>query len=50
MGESGLLVAAYCRVSTDKEDQLHSLEAQRRFFEEYIEGREGWRLEGIYAE
>ncbi len=50
MGESGLLVAAYCRVSTDKEDQLHSLEAQRRFFEEYIEGREGWRLEGIYAD
>ncbi len=24
--------AAYCRVSTDKEDQANSLESQRRFF------------------
>ena len=27
-GPKALRVAAYCRVSTDKEDQLHSLEAQ----------------------
>ena len=27
-------IAAYCRVSTDKEDQLNSLEAQKEFFSE----------------
>ena len=31
--EHALLVAAYCRVSTDKEDQLHSLAAQQAYFE-----------------
>lgn len=28
-------IAAYCRVSTEKEDQLNSLEAQKNFFTEY---------------
>lgn len=28
-------IAAYCRVSTDTADQLNSLDAQKRFFEEY---------------
>ncbi len=28
-------IAAYCRVSTDKEDQLNRLEAQKEFFAEY---------------
>ena len=28
-------IAAYCRVSTDKADQLNSLEAQKEFFSEY---------------
>ena len=28
-------IAAYCRVSTEKEDQLNSLEAQKEFFSEY---------------
>lgn len=50
MAQQTLRVAAYCRVSTDKEDQLHSLAAQRQFFAEYVDGREGWALEGIYAE
>ena len=30
-----LKIAAYCRVSTDKEDQLLSLQTQKDFFEEY---------------
>lgn len=30
-------IAAYCRVSTDKADQLNSLEAQKEFFSEYTE-------------
>ena len=29
-------VVAYCRVSTDKEDQLNSFEAQKAFFSEYM--------------
>ena len=29
-------IAAYCRVSTDKEDQLNSLEAQKEFFSESL--------------
>ncbi len=42
-------IAAYCRVSTDKEDQLNSLEAQKKFFLEYTE-RSGDRLVGLYAD
>ena len=30
-------IAAYCRVSTDKADQLNSLEAQNEFFSEYTQ-------------
>ena len=47
--EHALRVAAYCRVSTDKEDQLHSLAAQQAYFEGYI-ARHGWRCAGIFAD
>ncbi|MEG0915086.1 MAG: recombinase family protein, partial [Christensenellaceae bacterium] len=30
-------IAAYCRVSTEKEDQLNSLDTQKQFFAEYAE-------------
>ena len=30
-------IAAYCRVSTDKADQLNSLESQKEFFSEYTQ-------------
>ena len=30
-------IAAYCRVSTEKEDQLNSLETQKNFFKEYTD-------------
>ena len=30
-------IAAYCRVSTEKEDQLNSPEAQKNFFKEYTD-------------
>lgn len=43
-------VAAYCRVSTQQEIQLHSLEAQHRFFEKQISRRKNWILVGIYAD
>lgn len=42
-------IAAYCRVSTDKTDQLNSLEMQKKFFEEYTE-RNGHNLVRLYAD
>lgn len=42
-------IAAYCRVSTDKEDQLNSLEAQKQFFSEYTK-RTGDTLVRLYAD
>ena len=43
-------VAAYCRVSTDKEDQRTSLAAQQAFFQSYIQTRPGWVLVGVFAD
>ena len=43
-------VAVYCRVSTDKEDQVHSFESQQRYFQDYIARQDGWRLHRIYAD
>lgn len=43
-------VASYCRVSTDKEDQANSFEAQKRYFEEYINRQPDWILYDIYAD
>lgn len=43
-------VAAYCRVSTDKEDQTNSFVAQQRYFNEYIQSKEEWLLWDIYAD
>lgn len=45
-----LRVAAYCRVSTDKEDQRNSLEAQQIFFGSYIKEHLGWTLVGVFAD
>ena len=42
-------VAAYCRVSTEKDQQLDSLENQKRFFQEYAE-KTGAQLVGLYAD
>ena len=42
-------IAAYCRVSTDKADQLNSLEAQKDFFAEYTQ-RTGDNLVRLYAD
>ena len=41
-------VAAYCRVSTDKEDQLHSLESQIQYFTDHISQHDGWELVEVY--
>ena len=41
-------VAAYCRVSTNMEDQLNSLSAQIKYFTEYISQHEEWELIEVY--
>ena len=45
-----ILVASYCRVSTDKMDQANSFEAQRRYFKEYIDRNPDWELYRVYAD
>ncbi len=45
-----ITVAAYCRVSTDKDDQANSFESQKRYFEEYINRNPDWELYEIYAD
>lgn len=48
--KTGIRVAAYCRVSTDKDDQLNSLETQRVFFARYIGEHQDWALVGVFAD
>ncbi len=45
-----LRVAAYCRVSTDSEEQLTSYTMQKRVYTEMIAERKDWCLAGIYAD
>ena len=45
-----LWVAAYCRVSTDTEDQRTSFEGQVKTYTKLIEGNPDWTLAGIYAD
>ncbi len=45
-----LKVAAYCRVSTDDEDQLNSYHTQMAYYTEYIKRNPRWRFAGIYAD
>ena len=43
-------VAAYVRVSSGKDAQLHSLSAQISYYNNYIGSRGDWELAGIYAD
>lgn len=45
---SKLRVAAYCRVSTDNDDQLVSLETQIKHYESYIKVNPDWKFAGLY--
>lgn len=45
-----LRVAAYCRVSSDSTDQLHSYAAQIRAYTDLIQGHDGWELVDVYAD
>ena len=45
-----LNVCAYCRVSTDADDQRNSLEAQERFFNNIFSKHPNWNNVGIFAD
>lgn len=45
-----LRVAAYCRVSTDSEDQIESYKAQVAYYTEAIAKNPRWKLADIYAD
>ena len=45
-----LRVAAYCRVSTDNEEQASSYEAQIQHYEEFIKTNPEWEFVGVYAD
>ena len=43
-------VAAYCRVSTDSEEQINSYEAQKSYYTQKIQDSPDWEMAGIYAD
>ena len=43
-------VAAYCRVSTDSEEQLTSYTAQKAYYTQKIDENPDWEMAGIYAD
>ena len=48
--QESLRVAAYCRVSTDLEEQESSYDAQVAHYTELISRTPSWILAGIYSE
>lgn len=48
--EIKLRVAAYCRVSTDSEDQMNSFVAQNTHYNTYIRSHDNWTLVDVYAD
>lgn len=48
--ELNLNVCFYARVSTDKDEQLHSLQSQISFFNDYISKVPNWRFVGSYID
>ena len=47
---SQLRVAAYCRVSTDSDEQLESYDAQLAYYTDAIAKNPKWRFAGVYAD
>ena len=43
-------VAAYCRVSTDSEEQINSYTAQKAYYTQKIQESPDWELAGIFAD
>ena len=48
IGTQEVKVAAYCRVSTDIEKQLHSLENQVQHYTHLIRSKPNWKFVGVY--
>lgn len=48
--EENLRVAAYCRVSTDSEDQINSFMAQMHYYYSFIHQSENMELVDVYAD
>ena len=48
--DKSLRLAAYCRVSSDSEDQLHSFGAQMRYYTEYDQNHPEVTLVDVYAD
>lgn len=48
--ELNLRVCFYARVSTDKDEQLHSLQSQISFFNDYISKVPNWKFVGSYID
>lgn len=48
--DTELAVAYYARVSTDKEEQINSLDNQKRYFEDYIRANPHWTFAGGYVD
>ena len=42
--------AAYCRVSTNLDNQEDSFETQRKYYDEYIHSNPDWEFAGIYSD
>ena len=43
-------VAAYCRVSTDNEEQINSYTAQKAYYSQKIEETPDWEMAGLFAD
>lgn len=50
LSEKKLRVAAYCRVSTELEEQESSYEAQVEYYTRKIQETDNWKMAGIYAD
>ena len=43
-------VAAYARVSSGKDEMIHSLSAQVSYYSEMIQNHPGWEYVGVYSD
>ncbi len=48
--ERQINVCAYCRVSTDSDEQLNSVESQKEFFTKLIHNEPKWKFAGTYSD
>lgn len=50
LSKKELRAAAYCRVSTDLEDQKNSYDSQLLYYSRYIQSQENWQFAGVYSD